>query len=94
LTGTVVRDGQVYYRVIATGQPGAPSLSSVENYTATAEITANGFVRNLLIEYTEESSGERIRLRREVTYGLVNETSVTAPQWYWERFSGDATPTP
>jgi hypothetical protein len=93
LTGQVTRDGETYYRIVATGDPGSPSLGSVTNYTATADVTASGFVQNLTVTYTETSGDQRYRLTREVTYGRLDETTVRVPEWYRERFDDDITPT-
>jgi hypothetical protein len=93
LAGTVVRNGVTYYRVVATGSPATASLESAENYSATAEISTRGFVRNLTVEYTDTSRDRGLRLRREVTYARMNETTVTEPAWYREQFGDTTTPT-
>jgi hypothetical protein len=94
MVGTVERDGQTLYRVVGTGQPDGPALRAVENYTVTADIAASGFVRNLTAEYTTVDGDRRYRLGYEVTYGRIDATTVTPPEWYVERFAGsDVTPT-
>jgi hypothetical protein len=93
LAGTVVRNGVTYYRVVATGSPSTPSLDSAENYSATAEVSARGFVRNLTVEYTDGSRDRQLRLQRQVTYARINETTVSEPAWYREQFGNTTTPT-
>lgn len=93
VAGTVVREGVTYYRVVASGNPATPSLEAAENYSATAEISARGFVRNLTVEYTDTSRDKRLQIRREVTYARINETTVDEPTWYRERFGNTTAPT-
>ncbi|WP_225333921.1 DUF7537 family lipoprotein [Halomicrobium urmianum] len=72
------RDGQRYYEVekardqLVTGEP-------VENYTVTALIRPDGFVRSLSVSYVDPEQQRRAFRRFE--YADVGETTVERPEW-------------
>ncbi len=96
VTGEIVRDGTTYYRVVATGQPESGQFRRAENYTAVAEISSSGFIRNLTVEYSlpgdDLPGDDQLRLRQEVTYERVNQVDVTPPEWQTEQFAQSPTP--
>jgi hypothetical protein len=81
----VQRDGQTFYRLYAPDGPVPPAVRSdrsrVWNYTATAYVTPEGFVRTLAVDYDREfgsvSEDVSVRLR----YTDVESTALTRPDW-------------
>lgn len=93
----VERDGTRLYRLYSpAGQ--APSTvrtdpqvtTSVWNYTATAYVTPEGFVRTMVVDYELSSEQLRGSVSLRVEYTAVGATTVSRPEWVP---NGTSTPT-
>ncbi len=74
----VRRDGRRYYEVEATGDR-LVTGESVENYTATALLRPDGFVRSLSVSYVYPD--EQRRAFRRFEYTDAGETTAEEPDW-------------
>lgn len=93
LTVSVVeRGGETYYRLSAIGQGAPPTLREVNtrivDYSVTAYVTPDGFVRTLVVAYSRQSNTESQRISIRFRYEAVGSTSVSKPAWL------DASPSP
>lgn len=82
---TVERDGRTYYRVHATEPPEAiryrhPS-APVSNFTATAYVTPDGFVRAMHVSYDVEIRNATNSVALRLAYEDVGETRFERPSW-------------
>lgn len=79
----VERDGTRYVRLFVSERPGSVLGGSTEvrNYTATAYVRPDGFVRAVHVEYDVQSGNRTIHLSRRVAYRLVAADAVTVPDW-------------
>ena len=81
----VERDSRTYYRLYTDGNDLPNSLNrfgaAARNYTMTAYVTPEGFVRTVVVDYRlgEEDDGRRIASRYD--YSAVGSTTVTEPDW-------------
>lgn len=84
----IEREGQVYYRLHAADGPVPTTLASssivIRNYTATAYVTPDGFVRSLTAEYDRVIDGERSHVSFRYDYSALGESTPTAPSWVGE----------
>jgi len=82
---TVERDGRVFYRLYTQSGPlprAADTFGgSVSNFSATAYVTSEGFVRTLAVRYDRPDAPSRDRVRIRFDYTAVGETNVTEPDW-------------
>jgi len=95
---TVERDGRVFYRLYAQSGP-LPRVAEtfdapVSNFSATAYVTPDGFVRTLAVRYDRPEAASRERVRIRFDYTAVGETAVTEPDWLDEATPVTATPAP
>ncbi|MFB6139112.1 MAG: hypothetical protein ABEJ26_01595 [Halosimplex sp.] len=81
-------DGQRLYRLyVPPGDPpttlnrSAGPASRVWNYTATAYVTGEGFVRTLVVGYDQRSATQNHRVSIRMEYGRVGSTAVERPEW-------------
>lgn len=66
----------------ATDLPeGAIDLSNASEPNGTLVVDERGFVRELSVSATVERAGETVTFRNTVTYGGLNETTVSEPSW-------------
>ena len=81
----VERAGETYYRLSAIGQGAPPTLREVNtrivDYSVTAYVTPDGFVRTLVVAYSRQSNTETQRISIRFRYGAVGSTSVSKPAW-------------
>jgi hypothetical protein len=81
----VERAGETYYRLSAIGQGAPPTLREVNtrivDYSVTAYVTPDGFVRTLVVEYSRQSNTKTQRISIRFRYGAVGSTSVSKPVW-------------
>ncbi|MFB6139757.1 MAG: hypothetical protein ABEJ26_04910 [Halosimplex sp.] len=93
----VERRGETYTRLHAADGSVPRGLSesdaAIENYTATAYVTPEGFVRSLTVNYDRREGGQRTGVVFRYDYGVLGNTTVTAPEWSG-RISPRSTPTP
>lgn len=92
--GTIVEasvaraDGQRLYRLyVPPGDPprtlnrSAGPASRVWNYTATAYVTREGFVRTIVVGYDQRSATQNHRVSIRIDYSRVGSTTVERPAW-------------
>ncbi|MFB6146594.1 MAG: hypothetical protein ABEJ08_02795 [Halobacteriaceae archaeon] len=91
VTGTIVQNGAVLYRVVGSGRPRGVE-ADIRNYTFEALIDRNGVVRDLEAAYgmvaADGSESGRIRW----SYTSVGTATLGVPDWYRERFAETTTP--
>jgi len=73
-------DGRTYYRV-RSRQPPLASSGQIRNYTVTATVSPDGFVRSLDVSFVWATAPPR-KVRYAFAYGDVDETTVDPPAWY------------
>ncbi|MFC7138958.1 hypothetical protein ACFQMA_03790 [Halosimplex aquaticum] len=82
---TVERGGQTYYRLYTADGPVPDTLASssvaIRNYSATAYVTPDGFVRSLSVEYDRFVGGDRSDVSFRYDYSGVGESTPRAPTW-------------
>jgi hypothetical protein len=82
---TVDRDGQRYYRLYVSGGPVPPALTesgaTIRNYTATAYVTAEGFVRSMAVDYDRVVSGNRSTVTFRYDYSRLGDSDPPEPEW-------------
>lgn len=61
-----------------------PTYSAVDNYTATAVIREDGFVRSLNVTFEAENNGREIDAHYTFAYSEVGAATVTPPDWVEE----------
>jgi len=88
LTGTVAEDGRTLYRLVGTG--GGPE--GVRNYTATALVDSQGFVRALRVEYRTPEREGGYPVRFTASYDRVGRTSADPPPWVAREFGNGSRP--
>jgi hypothetical protein len=85
----VQQGGEGRYRIVGSGPPETEASVALRNYSVEALVDSRGFVRDVIVEATvrrpEADSGDAFRIRREITYDRVGETTVAAPEWYERR---------
>lgn len=93
----VDRRGRAYYRLHAADGPVpvmlAQSSTTAQNYTATAYVTSEGFVRSLTVAYDRSVAGNRSRVTFRYDYRQVGDSVPVAPRWVAE-IDRRSTPTP
>ena len=100
----VERDGRTYYRLYTDGNDVPRPLnrfsSEAWNYTVTAYVTPQGFVRTVAVDYNRQGRDGNRRITSRYDYSAVGSTTVTEPDWVSratptpERTAGTATETP
>jgi len=94
---TVDRDGQRYYRLYASGGPVPPALTesgaTIRNYTVTAYVTPEGFVRSMAVDYDRVVNGDRSTVTFRYDYSRLGESDPSEPEWVGE-VPRRSTPTP
>lgn len=88
LTGTVAEDGRTLYRLVGVG--GGPEWA--RNYTATALVDSQGFVRSLRVEYRTPESEGGSPVRFTASYDRVGRTSADPPPWVGREFGNRSRP--
>lgn len=83
LAGTVAEDGRTLYRLVGIG--GGPD--AVSNYTATALVDSQGFVRSLRVEYRMPESEGGYAVRFEASYDRGGRTTADPPPWVGREFN-------
>ncbi|WP_436927248.1 DUF7537 family lipoprotein [Halosimplex amylolyticum] len=85
---TVERGGQTYYRLYVADGPIPDTLAAspvvVRNYTATAYVTSDGFVRSLTAQYDRVVDGNQSHVSFRYDYSHVGESTPRAPDWVGE----------
>lgn len=94
---TVERRGETYYRLHAARGAAPAALdgprAEVTNYTATAYVAPEGFVRTLAVEYDRLVRGHRARVSLRFDYSDVGSTAPVPPEWV-SNVSERTTPVP
>jgi hypothetical protein len=94
---TVERRDRTYYRLYTAGgpSPGAlgPAEATISDFSATAYVTREGFVRSLAAEYDRVVDGDSSRVSIRYDYSRVGESTVTPPDWVGN-VTRPSTPTP
>lgn len=91
----VTRGGETYYRLHdGTGLPPALQRLAIANYSVTAYVTPEGFVRSMAVSYDRvwAHSVETVSIRFD--YSAVGTTTVDAPDWVAGLSVATPTPTP
>jgi hypothetical protein len=82
---TVDDRDQRYYRVHTTTPPPRITVrhpgASISNYTATAYVTSEGFVRTLSVEYNVTLVGRTSHVSIRIDHSDVGSTTVEWPEW-------------
>ncbi|WP_415381142.1 hypothetical protein [Halosimplex sp. TS25] len=82
---TVERGGQAYYRLHTADGPIPQTLASssvdVRNYSATAYVTPEGFVRSLTAEYDRVVRDTQTHVSFRYDYSGVGESTPEPPTW-------------
>jgi len=82
---TVQVGGQTYYRLYAADGEMPPQLqretSTVQDYTVTAYVTPEGFVRTLVVDYDHLDTEEFRHVRARYDYTAVGSATVDRPVW-------------
>jgi hypothetical protein len=81
VTERVQRDGTVRYRIEGEGQPRSFATEKVYNYSVVAFVDETGLVRDATVGFTVATLEGSYRLRFEWTYGRLDATTVTRPEW-------------
>jgi len=101
---TLERGGHTYVRLHAAGDRApktlGPADATVSEFTVTAYVTPEGFVRSLTAEYELRGDGDRARVSLRYDYSRVGESSPAPPDWVGQadqeatpaRSDSDATP--
>jgi len=94
---SVDRGGQTYYRLHTVGGTGPRRLTEasgvVSNYSATAYVTPDGFVKSLSVEYDRRIDRNHTQVTFRYDYSGLGESRPTAPEWVGE-VPQRSTPTP
>jgi hypothetical protein len=81
----VNRDGRTYYRLYSDGFDVSAPLrqfgSDFWNYTLTAYVTQQGFVRTVAVDYRRDGAGGERRITTRYDYSGVGSTTVSEPPW-------------
>jgi len=77
-------DGRTYYRV-RSRQPPLTASRQIRNYTVTATVSSDGFVRSLDVSFVWVTSAPPRKVRYAFAYDDVGETTVDPPVWYREQ---------
>jgi hypothetical protein len=85
VTGTTEREGVTVHRVVARGTPNSSSLGEVQNYSAVALVDSRGLVHDVTVRYTSVLSDRTYRVRVEITYARIGQTTVDSPGWFERR---------
>ncbi len=84
----VERGGQTFFRLYAAEGPIPEPLAgdrvAITNFSATAYVTPDGFVRSLAVDYDRHTSGERSHVTFRYDYSLVGDSSPVVPHWTGE----------
>ncbi|ELZ22769.1 hypothetical protein C475_16746 [Halosimplex carlsbadense 2-9-1] len=94
---TVDRRGRTYYRLHAAGGPSprgvGPAEATISDFSATAYVTTEGFVRSLAAEYDRVVDGDSSHVSVRYDYSRLGESTVTPPDWVGN-VTRRSTPTP
>lgn len=94
---TVERRERTYYRLhAADGAPPeavGPAGATISDFTATAYVTEEGFVRSLAAEYDRAIDGDSSRVSIRYDYSRLDESTVIPPDWVGN-VTRRSTPTP
>jgi hypothetical protein len=71
----------VRYRIEGEGQPRSFATEKVYNYSVVAFVDETGLVRDATVGFTVATLEGSYRLRFEWTYGRLDATTVTRPEW-------------
>jgi hypothetical protein len=89
-SGPVERDGETFYRAVATGAPsgslpaperGPVPSTSVRNYSAVVLFDEAGRLASVEAWYTVVDRADPVAVRFQVTYDRRGRTTVTRPAW-------------
>lgn len=82
---SVERDAQTYYRLYTVDGTVPRRLTDssgvIANYTATAYVTPDGFVRSLSVQYDRRIDGNHSRVTFRYDYSGLGDSSPTVPEW-------------
>jgi len=94
---TVDRRGRTYYRLHAAGGPPpravGPADATIRDFTATAYVTREGFVRSLAAEYDRAVDGDRSHVSIRYDYSRLGESAPSTPEWV-DNVTRRSTPAP
>lgn len=81
----VERGGRTFYRLHTAGTDVAEPLAdldrTVSNYTATAYVTSDGFVRTLVVDYDQGRGDDVEHVSIRYDYTDVGSTTLDRPEW-------------
>jgi hypothetical protein len=81
----VERGGRTYYRLYTDGNDIPNSLTrfgvAARNYTMTAYVTPQGFVRTVVVDYNLGEEYDNRRVTSRYDYSAVGSTTVAEPDW-------------
>ena len=82
---TVERGGRSYYRLYSSSGPVPQTLTesgaTIRNYTATAYVTAEGFVRSMAVDYDRVIDGNRSTVTFRYDYSRLGDSDPPKPEW-------------
>lgn len=82
---TVERRGRTYFRLYGAGGevPDAVTTAraTISNYSVTAYVTSEGFVRSLAVDYDRTVDGQQSSVRFRYDYSRVGESAPSSPEW-------------
>lgn len=81
---------QRYYRIVSH-RDSLPWLVNAENYTVTATLSPDGFVRSIRATYTVVIDEDRTYYTYSYEYEQLGNVTVERPEWVRQRY-GDDTP--
>lgn len=82
----ILVDGQRYYEIEGEDYV-PPSRWGVENYTVSAVVSPEGFVRSIDASYDRTRGGEQERIRYSFQYTKVGNTTVEEPDWVRQQWN-------
>lgn len=86
ITGTETRNGTTIYLLAgnrATSLAFAPQeVQSADAVRLEAAVGADGFVREITLQYDAVIAGERVTVDRRISYLNVGSTAVSRPAWF------------
>jgi len=84
----VERRGRTYYRLYGAGGPApgtlGPAEATISDYTVTAYVAPDGFVRSLAVEYDRTVDGDSSHVTVRYDYSRLGESVPTPPDWIAE----------
>lgn len=92
VTGTETRNGTTVYLLAGNRATSlafvSPEVESADGVRLEAAVGADGFVREIALQYDAVIAGERVTVHRRVVYRDVGSTTVSRPAWFDRAMEG------